>query len=214
LIEARFKNQPRLQAEMHGVVGQIFADMGASSLAAQYGRRQVEGLVALEAPAGERARALLLLAQARMSEGKLREAQAHAIDAMRLSQADSELGARAKVINAQVLLARNMVKEATQALDEFDRGYQQGAANNGRGHGRARGLRLRHEASGSKLSSHGWLPCRTWGESQRTGRSGRRRCRGIRDRTGQSICCVASPLVAEVPGRPGPGAWRARRRLP
>lgn len=50
LIRKRFESQPELQAELFGVVGQVFADMGADGLAADYFGQQVQALVALGAP--------------------------------------------------------------------------------------------------------------------------------------------------------------------
>jgi hypothetical protein len=64
LIETKFPGQPQLQAELYGVVGGIFADMGANAQAADYARRQVETLVAIDAADAEQAKATLLLAQA------------------------------------------------------------------------------------------------------------------------------------------------------
>ena len=64
LIQQRFAGQLDLQAELFGVVGGVFSDMGAYQLAAEYATRRVEAMATLGAAPREQVRASLTLAQA------------------------------------------------------------------------------------------------------------------------------------------------------
>ena len=75
LIQQRFSGQPELQAELFGVVGGIFADMGAHRLAADSRGRQVESLALMRAGPEEEARAWLSLAQAQVDDRRFPEAE-------------------------------------------------------------------------------------------------------------------------------------------
>jgi len=115
LIETRFPGQPQLQAELYGVVGGIFADMGANAQAADYATRQVETLVAIDAGDAEQAKATLLLAEALFAEGRIADARVRADRALALSERFDELRPAALVLAARVALKQGD-KQATRAL--------------------------------------------------------------------------------------------------
>lgn len=117
LIETKFPGQPRLQAELYGVVGGIFADMGASDLAATYATREIETLVVLEADSIEQARATLLLAQALLAEGRLKDAVFRARRALTLAEKDSATRIDASILLAQILVAQSELDEGQRLLE-------------------------------------------------------------------------------------------------
>jgi len=121
LIETRFAGQPRLRAELFGVVGGIFADIGAYRLAADYSARQFDMLTALQAPRHERALAALLLAEIQLSDLKLNEAQNHARQALALAEGDAALHPRAAVLLTRVLRRQGRNDEALPFLGEAER---------------------------------------------------------------------------------------------
>ncbi len=117
LIETKFAGQPRLRSELFGVVGSIFADIGAYRLAADYAARQVDMLTALGAPAGERALATLLLAEIQLSDLLLAEAHKQARQALALSASDAALRPRATVLLVRVLRRQGRNDEALPFLE-------------------------------------------------------------------------------------------------
>jgi tetratricopeptide (TPR) repeat protein len=84
LIETRFAGEPELQAELYGVVGGVFYDMGDYQRAVQYGERQADGLARLNAGREERGRAALALAESLIGSELFDQAEARARDAMAL----------------------------------------------------------------------------------------------------------------------------------
>ena len=122
LIEQQFPAQPDLQAELYGLVAGIFADMGASDLAARYARREIATLEKIGASPPVRARATLLLAQSLQAQGQLGEAQLQAAQAITLAQTDAALRPQARVLQATVLraLGRRDEAQALLALAERD----------------------------------------------------------------------------------------------
>jgi serine/threonine-protein kinase len=120
LIETKFPGQPQLQAELYGVVGGIFADMGANALAADYATHQVEALAAIEASNAEKAKATILLAQALLADGRLTDARARAQRALALAESDAELRPAALVLLARVTRRQGDIQEARRLLDRAD----------------------------------------------------------------------------------------------
>ena len=123
LIEKTFAGKPELQAELYGVVGGIFVDMGAVQMAADYAGRQVRLLDGLAAPAAERASAALLFGEALLGQGRLVEAQAQAERVPALAAQDRALQAQAQLLLARVLVQQSRHAEGLQALDRFEREY-------------------------------------------------------------------------------------------
>jgi len=120
LIEVKFPGQPMLQAELYGVVGGIFADMANPKLAAEYATKQVDVLSAVGASPLEQSTALVLLAQALSSEGRLTEADSRARRAVDLSTSDPLASVRGRLVLAQILFDRAMYAETTSELNLID----------------------------------------------------------------------------------------------
>jgi len=120
LIETRFAGQPRLQAELYGVVGEIFADMGAKEPALDYSKRAVKALAAISAAHGEQGRAALLLARTMLSMGRVRDAEAQARRAILLLEGDPTHAPRAHVLLASVLQSVGKIDAALGELQKAE----------------------------------------------------------------------------------------------
>ena len=116
LIESKFAGRPALQAELYGVVADIFVDMASPTLAVDYAHRQLASLQAMHAPSAELARASLLLARAQLDGEKPAEAQASARAALRLVPDDPAFAARAHLLLADSMVRMAQDKEAQQEL--------------------------------------------------------------------------------------------------
>jgi len=101
LIETKFAGQATLRAELYGVVGGIYADMGAPDIAEQYAAKQVATLMAINAGRLEQADALLLLAKAHFDSKHYRDAETQARRALMLADTDP-----ARTLRARIMLAR------------------------------------------------------------------------------------------------------------
>jgi serine/threonine protein kinase len=121
LIEARFKDQPELQADLYGVVGSVFSDMGAYRLAADYATRRVATLERATADRLERARALTILAQTLFDDERIAEARARCEEALALTAADPVLDANAQVLLARALIEQGKVEAALATLTRLDK---------------------------------------------------------------------------------------------
>jgi eukaryotic-like serine/threonine-protein kinase len=120
LIDTKFPGQPQLQAELYGVVGGIFADMGANEQAADYAVRDIEALVSIRSSKKDQARATLLLTEALLALDKLRDAQVRARRAVELSEGNAELLPTALVLLARVLRKSDRFDEERQILDRTE----------------------------------------------------------------------------------------------
>jgi len=125
LIETRFAGQPQLQAELYGVVGGIFADMGADDLAVDYASRQVATLAAVDATRAKQGAAILLLARALLKAERVADATVRARRALDLLADDPAAAVRARVLLAQALQASGQgdaaARELTLAEGEIQR---------------------------------------------------------------------------------------------
>ncbi|WP_280151151.1 serine/threonine-protein kinase [Piscinibacter sp. XHJ-5] len=119
-IETRFAGQPRLQADLFGVVTSTFADMGSDRLAHQYADRHLQALVALRASPKELANALLLVSQTLIG-WRDAVAEAHARQALELAAEDRPLSARVRLGLAHILFEQKKHEEAAIELDAADR---------------------------------------------------------------------------------------------
>ena len=116
LIETRFAKQPALQAELYGVVGGIFADVGANELAATYAERQVRLLADNGAPRAEQARANLLLTEILFVDRKMSAANSAGKRALEMAEGDAALRPRALVLMTRVLRRQGLDDEAEVML--------------------------------------------------------------------------------------------------
>ncbi|MEO7339227.1 MAG: serine/threonine-protein kinase, partial [Caldimonas sp.] len=125
LIDTKFAGQPRLQAELYGVVGGIFADMSSPKLAEEYATKQVAALTLLDGVADDQARALILLARALEQQGRLADAELRARRAILVARASPKLGIEARFALIEVLSAQwrnEAVKSELEIVDAVLRG--------------------------------------------------------------------------------------------
>jgi eukaryotic-like serine/threonine-protein kinase len=115
-IEKRFAGQPSLQAELYGVVGGIFSDMGVPVVAADYATRQVATLTSIKASDVEQAQALFLLAKTFYDQKRDQDAEITARRAISLAKFDLDLELRAKVLRARTLHRLGQVEGARREL--------------------------------------------------------------------------------------------------
>ncbi len=112
LIQQRFPGQPDLQAELYGVVGGIFADMGANKLAADYSTRQIEALALLDANDVTQARALVVLSRALFDDDRLADSEIRLRRAVTLAGSDDTVASDALVMLARVQWKRGQRAES------------------------------------------------------------------------------------------------------
>jgi eukaryotic-like serine/threonine-protein kinase len=104
LIEVRFAGQPEMQSALYGIIGRVYADIGAAKLAIEYAHRQLGVLDSLQENVNARVRAVMLLADAHMQEEQYAVAEAHARRALQLSGSDSSLWLEALALLATIQL--------------------------------------------------------------------------------------------------------------
>ena len=124
LIATRFPGQPELQAELYGVVGRIFADMGSSKLAVEYATKQVESLTVIHASNEELALAMLLLAESLAAEDQLSDAALRARRALEFAAGSPALEIQARVALAKILINQAQYSDARSELDRVANGLQ------------------------------------------------------------------------------------------
>lgn len=110
LIQTRFQGEPALQAELYGVVADVFLDMGANRLAAQYAAHQLDSLVTAQAPGALRDAATLRRAQALYEDQHYPEAEA-----LLRPLADAPGTSPPAAEDAQILLARTWLRTHRRA---------------------------------------------------------------------------------------------------
>ncbi|HEY1092004.1 MAG TPA: protein kinase, partial [Burkholderiaceae bacterium] len=133
LVETRFAGQPALQAELYGLVGAGYVEMGAYRLAAELFGRQVATLVSLDAPASEQAAARLDQSEALLDDRARDAAGAQLAEAQALLDPDMQaLKLRAAVLGARIDVEMGRYDSAEQGLRELDAQLQAGGAEHGR----------------------------------------------------------------------------------
>ena len=120
LIQTRFAAQPELQAELYGVVGRAFSDMGAHRLAIDYATKQTETLKLLHAKAIDQASATLMLAQAMLEEGRLNNAEPQALRGLELAKGDELLTMNALALLARVQITSGKFEPGAATLDRLE----------------------------------------------------------------------------------------------
>jgi tetratricopeptide (TPR) repeat protein len=125
LILARFPGQPDMQAELYGVVGRIYSDLGASQSAIEYGRRQLSLLDSLPPDRGRRAAALMLLAEASLEEGQNTDAESYATQATRAVLPEDPQWPDAQMLLARVLSSLGRLQLAADIAQKVEQLLQQ-----------------------------------------------------------------------------------------
>jgi serine/threonine-protein kinase len=129
LIEQQFEKRPELKAEMYGVAGRTYADLGVDRPAIEYAKLQLATLRAQGANTQHIAKALMLLAEVSLTAERNRDAEEHSRRAVEsLPQGDALLP------EALALLARAQVRivkwaEARKSVDEARRLLGAGRTN-------------------------------------------------------------------------------------
>jgi len=123
LILERFPGQPDLQADLYGVVGRIYADIGAAQTALDYGRRQLALLEDIHAGTDRRVGAFMLLADASAQDDRDADAADYAERAAREVTPDDPAWVQAQIVRADILFrtfkrqaALEVATKAEQAL--------------------------------------------------------------------------------------------------
>jgi len=123
LIQARFADQPDLQARLFGTIGRAYDDMGATQLALQYARRQLAVLSRLPHSGGDQVDSLLLQGRIHLhaEDNEAAEAVARQAVALARSRPESLPGAltflgTAQFENGRVEQARATAAEVMKAL--------------------------------------------------------------------------------------------------
>jgi tetratricopeptide (TPR) repeat protein len=129
LIQQRFRGQPDMQAELFGVVGGVFSDMGAYKLAADYSVRKIEALNLMPADDIEQARALLALAQALLNDRRYVDAVLRLRRAIELARNEQALRLDAMALLARLQLMQEHLKEAQATAQELESQVKAGKAS-------------------------------------------------------------------------------------
>lgn len=129
LIQQRFRGQPDMQAELFGVVGGVFSDMGAYKLSVDYSVRKIEALNLMRASDAEQARALLTLAQALADDRRYADAELRLRRAIELAQHDVTLRLNALTLLARLQLMQEHLKQAEETTRELESQVKAGVAS-------------------------------------------------------------------------------------
>jgi len=129
LIQLRFSGQPDVQAELFGVVGSVFSDMGAYKLAADYSVRKVEALDAMHAGRIEQARALLALAEAQFNDRKYAQVAPSLARAIGLAKDEPAIRLEALALLARTQILQERMGEAEATSQELETQARSGAAS-------------------------------------------------------------------------------------
>lgn len=129
LIQQRFAGQPDMQAELFGVVGGLFSDMGAYKLAADYSMHRIEAMNLSHADNVEQAKALLILAQALFDNHKYLDAEVRLHEVLELSKNELPVRLNAMVLLTRLQLGLEHLKEAQFAEQELETQIKDGVAS-------------------------------------------------------------------------------------
>ena len=118
LIEARFEKQPAMKAELYGVVGKVYADLGQDRLANEFATRQLRALREQRASAAQIARSLMLLSEAALSARRDNDAENYARQAVYTLAKDDVLRPDVLALLARAEYRNGKRKEAAQTVAE------------------------------------------------------------------------------------------------
>jgi tetratricopeptide (TPR) repeat protein len=121
LIAQRFPGEPAMQAELYGVVSELFLEMGAGQQAVDYATRQIEALNVIRADDQATASAAIRLANAFILQGRNADADSRARNAAAILKEDSPLRAEALATQAQALLYMGKIAACEATLDELEK---------------------------------------------------------------------------------------------
>jgi eukaryotic-like serine/threonine-protein kinase len=116
LIESRFPQQPELRAELLGVVGEIYAHMGAFRLAADFAKRELDIRRELNPSPGEHVKVLLRLSEALLNDSDYASALKYVSDALRAADGDELSTYDALVLHLRCQMAAGQLEPARITL--------------------------------------------------------------------------------------------------
>ena len=125
-IERRFAGQLDLQAELFGVVTEIFLDMGASKLAVEFATKHAEAVAALPGTPDQRVLALTRLGEALRDDDRLGDAMARTEAAGKLSSPGGPFWIRNHLLEADILVKQGRPTLALQVMDRVDAELRRG----------------------------------------------------------------------------------------
>ncbi len=150
-IERRFAGQLDLQAELFGVVTEIFLDMGASKLAVEFATKHAEAVAALPGIPDQRVLALTRLGEALRDDDRLGDAMARAEAAGKLSGPGGPLWIRNQLLQADILVKQSRPTLALQVMDRVDAELLRGPESLSDLPARSTYMRARSFASANRL---------------------------------------------------------------
>ncbi len=130
LIRQRFPGQPGLQADLFGGVARALMDMGASLPAVDYASQHLNNLEAAEAPREQVAQGRLLMGEALMEAGRLREARQAAQAVLGVEGMPTTLRSRARLLLAALAFEASVYAQAEAELDQADAELARGSMDN------------------------------------------------------------------------------------
>jgi tetratricopeptide (TPR) repeat protein len=116
LIEARFEKQPAMKAELYGVVGRVYADLGQDRLAHEFASRQLKSLRAQNASATQIASCLMLMSEAALAARRDKDAEDFAQQAVNTLSMDDLILPDALALLARAQILTGKIDEATQTV--------------------------------------------------------------------------------------------------
>ena len=125
LIEARFEKQPAMKAELYGVVGRAYADLGQDRLASEFATRQLQTLRQQKASATQIARSLMVLSEAALAARRDYDAEDYARQAVNTLSKDDLLRPDALALLARAELQNGKAVEAAQTVADARTALQQ-----------------------------------------------------------------------------------------
>ncbi|MEK8034518.1 serine/threonine-protein kinase [Ideonella sp. DXS29W] len=120
LIDVRFDGQPTLQAELHGVVSNLFDEMANFELAELHAARRLEVLSHSGAPSADKAVAAMAVSQALLKLGRAGQAEEPAAQAIGWADGEPRLSVMARLQMAASLAAQSKTEALAGELDRID----------------------------------------------------------------------------------------------
>ena len=121
LIEARFRGQPELEAELYGAVARVYVDLGVDRLATEYAMRQLNSLRAQNASGTRIARSLMLLSEAALTAERDADAEDLALQAVEALPRNDAMVPDALALLAQAQILGGKFQDAERNVTEGKR---------------------------------------------------------------------------------------------
>jgi len=116
LIATKFQAHPQVQAELYGVVGELFANLAEAELALEYANKHLQALAQVHSTAEEQVRALRLKARALNFANQPLDALASIQHAFEIAPADAALKLELRMERASMLFALSRDQAGNEEL--------------------------------------------------------------------------------------------------